>query len=148
MKALVKIGGSLLDDIPPQGRWDLAVDGLFGIGLTRPLEGRFADLVRRINSLGVPVIALDIPSGINADTGAVMGVAVHATHTLSFIALKPGLLTLDARRARGELGWHDRLDFDAAVSWTVDWAKRVEAGESTRDVTVAQIEAFEGRNTR
>ena len=58
-----------------------------------------------------------------------------------------GLLTLDARRARGELGWHDRLDFDAAVSWTVDWAKRVGAGESARDVTVAQIEAFEGRGS-
>jgi CDP-glucose 4,6-dehydratase len=59
-----------------------------------------------------------------------------------------GLLTLDASRARGELGWHDRLDFDAAVSWTVDWAKRVGAGESARDVTVAQIEAFEGENSR
>ena len=56
-----------------------------------------------------------------------------------------GLLTLDARRAREELAWHDHLDFGEAVAWTVEWAKRVEAGESARDVTVAQIEAFEGR---
>ena len=117
-------GGSLLDEIPPQGRWDLAVDGLFGIGLTRPLEGRFADLVRRINSLGVPVIALDIPSGINADTGAVMGVAVHATHTMSFIALKPGLLTLDGPDRCGMLEIADLgLDTESikpAPGWLLD----------------------------
>ena len=117
-------GGSLLDEIPPQGRWDLAVDGLFGIGLTRPLEGRFADLVRRINSLGVPVISLDIPSGINADTGAVMGVAVHATHTMSFIALKPGLLTLDGPDRCGMLEIADLgLDTESikpAPGWLLD----------------------------
>ena len=105
-------GGGLLADIPPQGRWDLAVDGLFGIGLSRPLEGRFASLVDRINSLGVPVIALDIPSGLNADTGAVMGVAVRATHTLTFIALKPGLLTLDGPDHCGNLELAD-LGLDA-----------------------------------
>lgn len=53
------------------------------------------------------------------------------------------LLTLDASKAKRELGWRDRLDFDAAVTWTVDWAKRVQAGESARDVTLEQIEAFE-----
>ncbi len=87
--------GATLEDIPAQGRWDLVVDGLFGIGLTRALEGRHAVLVQRMNALGAPLIALDIPSGIHADTGAVMGVAVRAARTLSFIALKPGLLTLD-----------------------------------------------------
>ncbi len=53
------------------------------------------------------------------------------------------LLTLDASRARTELGWHDHLDFGGAVVWTVDWSKRVAAGESPRDVTLAQIDAFE-----
>lgn len=53
------------------------------------------------------------------------------------------LLTLDASRARAELGWHDRLGFEDAVRWTVEWAKRVEAGESARDVTLSQIEAFD-----
>lgn len=53
-----------------------------------------------------------------------------------------GLLTLDATRARIELGWHDLLDFSSAVEWTVDWAKRVSAGESAREVTLSQIEAF------
>lgn len=52
------------------------------------------------------------------------------------------LLTLDATRARAELGWRDQLGFDDAVRWTVEWAKRVQSGESARDVTLAQIEAF------
>lgn len=52
------------------------------------------------------------------------------------------LLTLDASRARTELGWHDRLGFEDAVRWTIEWARRVEAGESARDVTLSQIDAF------
>ena len=92
-------GGSVVADIPAPGtgpaRWDLIVDGLFGIGLGRALEGRHARLVEQINALRAPVLALDIPSGLNGDTGAVMGCAVRATETITFIALKSGLLTLD-----------------------------------------------------
>jgi hydroxyethylthiazole kinase-like uncharacterized protein yjeF len=88
-------GGTLLDAIPDATRFDLAVDGLFGIGLKRPLEGRRAALVDELNALRCPVLALDIPSGIDADTGAVLGRAVRASHTVSFIAYKPGQLTLD-----------------------------------------------------
>jgi hydroxyethylthiazole kinase-like uncharacterized protein yjeF len=96
-------GGTLLDDIPEGSRFDLAVDGLFGIGLKRPLAGAQAALVGRLNSLGTPILSLDIPSGINADTGAVMGCAVRASHTITFIAHKPGLLTLDGPDHCGEL---------------------------------------------
>jgi len=88
-------GGAFLDDVPGEGRWDFVVDGLFGIGLVRPLTGRHAELVERMNRMGAPMLSLDVPSGVNADTGAVMGVAVRANHTVTFIALKPGLLTLD-----------------------------------------------------
>ncbi len=75
--------------------YDLVVDGLFGIGLARALEGRYARAVEAINQSGRPVFALDVPSGINSDTGAVMGCAVSAASTLTFIARKPGLATLD-----------------------------------------------------
>ncbi len=95
-------GGELLDDIPPLD-FALAVDGLFGIGVTRPLEGRYAELVGRINALGCPVLSLDVPSGLDADTGRVMGIAVKATRTISFIALKPGLLTLDGPDRCGDV---------------------------------------------
>ena len=83
------------DDALSGSRFDLVVDGLFGIGLARPLDGRHAELVGRINAMHVPVLALDIPSGIHGDTGAVMGCAIRATETVTFIALKAGLLTLD-----------------------------------------------------
>jgi len=96
-------GGASLASIPDGERFDLAVDGVFGIGLKRPLEGRHRALVERINALRVPVLALDVPSGIDADTGTVMGCAVRATHTLTFIAHKPGLLTADGPDHCGEL---------------------------------------------
>lgn len=96
-------GGTPLPDIPRAAHFDLVIDGLFGIGLTRPLAGAHAALVEKINTLGVPVLSLDIPSGINADTGAVMGCAVRASRTVTFIAHKPGLLTLDGPDHCGEL---------------------------------------------
>ncbi len=87
-------GGEFVREIP-QGHFALAVDALFGIGLQRPIEGAHAALIGRINALGCPVLALDVPSGLCADTGRVLGCAVQADATATFIALKPGLLTLD-----------------------------------------------------
>ena len=95
-------GGGYTRDIPVQ-RFDLVLDGLFGIGLSKPLQGYHADLVEAINSLDAPVLALDIPSGLCADTGRVLGCAVQASHTLSFIGLKPGLYTLDGPDHAGEV---------------------------------------------
>jgi len=79
----------------PLGHYALVVDGLFGIGLTRPVSGIHAELIARINEFAGPVLALDVPSGLDGDTGRVLGIAVRATHTLSFIGGKPGLYTLD-----------------------------------------------------
>jgi hydroxyethylthiazole kinase-like uncharacterized protein yjeF len=79
----------------PGGDFALGVDGLFGIGLTRAIAGRHADWIARLAASGVPVLALDTPSGLNAETGVVTGPAVRATRTATFIALKPGLLTGD-----------------------------------------------------
>jgi hydroxyethylthiazole kinase-like uncharacterized protein yjeF len=89
-----KVDGTLLETIPDK-RYDLVIDGLFGIGLSKPLQGIYPDLVRRINSLDATVLAIDIPSGLDADTGRVLGEAVVADHTLTFLGLKPGLFTLD-----------------------------------------------------
>jgi hydroxyethylthiazole kinase-like uncharacterized protein yjeF len=71
---------------------DLIVDALLGTGLTAPVEGAYAELISAINTAGAPVLAVDLPSGINADTGAVMGVAVTATLTVAFALPKLGLL--------------------------------------------------------
>ena len=93
----------------PAGDYGLVVDGLFGIGLTRPITGDYAALIERINQFAGPVLALDIPSGLDADTGRVIssdhepGCAVRATHTISFIAGKPGLFTLDGPDHCGQI---------------------------------------------
>jgi hydroxyethylthiazole kinase-like uncharacterized protein yjeF len=84
--------------------WHLVLDGLFGIGLTRPLQGDFKQLAEAINQWECPVLAIDVPSGLNADTGCMTGpdgVAVMATHTLTFIADKPGLHTAYGRDYAG-----------------------------------------------
>ncbi len=95
--------GRLLQAIPADTRYDLVVDGLFGIGLERPITGRYAELIEQANGLPSRKLALDIPSGINADTGMVMGVALRATHTITFIARKAGLFTLDGPDYCGEV---------------------------------------------
>jgi len=87
----------------PEKTWGLVVDGLFGIGLARDIEGDYARLVEYANRQTCPVLALDIPSGVHSDTGKMMGCAVRATHTITFIALKPGLLTLDGPDHCGEV---------------------------------------------
>ena len=88
----------------PEGKnWGLIIDGLFGIGLARPVEGEYAKLVEYANRQRCPILALDVPSGVQSDTGRVLGVAVRASHTISFIALKPGLLTLDGPDHAGEV---------------------------------------------
>ncbi|MYM83551.1 NAD(P)H-hydrate dehydratase [Duganella sp. FT50W] len=84
--------------------WNLVIDGLFGIGLTRPIGGALRSLVETINRLRCSVLALDVPSGLDADTGGVIGpdgVAIRATHTITFIGNKPGLHTCDGRDYAG-----------------------------------------------
>jgi hydroxyethylthiazole kinase-like uncharacterized protein yjeF len=85
----------------------LIVDGLFGIGISKPVTGDNAALIERINRYAGPVLALDIPSGLFADTGRVPGIAVRATHTATFIAAKPGLYTLDGPDHSGTVSVHD-----------------------------------------
>jgi hydroxyethylthiazole kinase-like uncharacterized protein yjeF len=68
------------------------VDGLLGTGLDRAVEGEFAGVVEAMNATDLPILALDLPSGLHADTGRVMGVAVRASLTTTFVGMKTGLL--------------------------------------------------------
>jgi hydroxyethylthiazole kinase-like uncharacterized protein yjeF len=95
------------DEIPAGVRWALVVDGLFGIGLAREVGGEYAKLVAYANQQRCPRLSLDIPSGIDSDSGRVLGCAVRATHTITFLALKPGLLTLDGPDHCGEVSVAD-----------------------------------------
>jgi hydroxyethylthiazole kinase-like uncharacterized protein yjeF len=102
----------------PDKSWGLVVDGLFGIGLARDVEGPYARLVDYANQQRCPVLALDVPSGLQSDTGRVLGHAVRATHTITFIGLKPGLLTLDGPDHAGEITVENlNLSLPPASAW-------------------------------
>ncbi len=106
--------GTLVSDLPaaPANGWALVVDALFGIGLGRPIEGRYASWIQTLNAQPCPRMALDVPSGLDADTGQPLGAAFRATHTTTFIALKPGLLTKDGPDYCGEISVQ-RIEIDA-----------------------------------
>jgi len=81
----------------------MAVDALFGTGLARPIEGHLREIVELVNRAGAHRVALDIPSGLDADTGMPLGVAVRAHDTVTFGCLKLGLLTPDGARLAGHV---------------------------------------------
>ena len=89
----------------------LIVDALFGAGLSRPLEGVAADLVRAVNRRGVPVIAVDVPSGLHGDLGrpidGIDGLCVRATETVTFFRMKPAHLLMPGRDLCGHLSVAD-----------------------------------------
>jgi NAD(P)H-hydrate epimerase len=87
---------------------DIVVDALLGTGLTRPVEGAWREAIDIVNELQAePILAVDIPSGLNADSGAVMGAAVRAHTTVTFVGLKSGLFTGSGREHGGEIIFAD-----------------------------------------
>ncbi|HVK54381.1 MAG TPA: NAD(P)H-hydrate dehydratase [Burkholderiales bacterium] len=94
---------TIVPQIPNGRHWDLIVDSLLGIGLGRAVEGAFANAIEQINASHTPVLSIDIPSGLDSDTGNVRGIAINATETITFIGLKPGLLTADGKDHVGRL---------------------------------------------
>ena len=131
-------------DAPPAGlgAQDLCIDALLGIGATRPPEGRLADVLARLHATPAPLLAVDVPSGLNADTGwlhtlnTTENIAARACpssagglfdtktepaprHTLSLLTLKPGLFTAHGRDACGTV-WFDDLSVaptEAPTAW-------------------------------
>jgi ADP-dependent NAD(P)H-hydrate dehydratase / NAD(P)H-hydrate epimerase len=108
---------------------DLYVDALLGTGLERPVTGCWAEAIAALNAQRSPVLALDIPSGLHSDTGRVLGVAVRASATVSFIGLKLGLFVGAGAEHRGEL-YFSALEVPARVyageilaAARIDWAR-------------------------
>jgi hydroxyethylthiazole kinase-like uncharacterized protein yjeF len=82
---------------PAIGKPALIIDALFGAGLNRPVKGEPYEMIKAINANGAPVLAVDLPSGINGTSGAVMGVAINAVETVTFFRRKPAHLLLPGR---------------------------------------------------
>ncbi|MDH5785281.1 MAG: NAD(P)H-hydrate dehydratase [Chromatiales bacterium] len=99
--SMINYDGQTLDG------WDLIIDALIGTGLNAPVEGVWREAIEQINGAATPVIAADIPSGLNADSGVAMGAAVRADVTVSFIGLKRGMFTADGPDHCGRLLFSD-----------------------------------------
>lgn len=92
---------------------DLIIDGLFGFGLTREIEDPILSLIHQVNTWQIPVISIDLPSGLETDTGRALGVAIRATHTLCLGLWKLGLLQEPALEFVGKA---ELIDFDIPLA--------------------------------
>lgn len=101
----------------PPAECDLCIDALIGIGASRPAQGLMAEWIACINALSAPVLAIDLPSGLNPDTGAVTGPCVQASHTLSLLTLKPGLFTGMGRDSSGQVWFESLRDESCDPIW-------------------------------
>jgi NAD(P)H-hydrate epimerase len=90
-----------LADLFTQPVW--VIDALFGTGLTRPLAAPYDEVVATINASGNPVLAVDLPSGLDCDTGEPLGPTVRATHTATFVAPKLGFRNPKSKEWTGEV---------------------------------------------
>jgi len=119
-EAWIEAGGKVAAWGQQQGsdQADLVVDALLGTGLDRAVEGDFAQAIEQINGMSCPRFSIDIPSGLNADSGRALGVAVRAVATISFIGLKRGMFTCDGPDCSGTV-YFDDLGVPASIYNTV-----------------------------
>jgi len=124
-----ELGGDWEDFATIPADVELIVDALLGTGLERAVDGRWAAAIEAVNAHHAPCLSIDVPSGLHSDSGVVMGTAVRASLTLSFIGLKVGLFTADGPDCAGEVAF-DGLAVPAAVyassvlsARRIDWQK-------------------------
>lgn len=105
--ARASTAGVRFADDPPAD-WDLCIDALLGIGATRAPQGTMAQWIIRAGQSAAPVLSIDVPTDLNADTGVASPVCVKASATLCLLTIKPGLFTADGRDATQQV-WLDDL---------------------------------------
>ncbi|MEC9376365.1 MAG: NAD(P)H-hydrate dehydratase [Pseudomonadota bacterium] len=105
-----------ISDLPKD--CDLIIDALLGTGVNRNLKGSYSSAVELINSMNLPIAAVDIPSGLNSNTGQVLGNAVYASLTISFVGLKKGFFLMNGPDHIGEL-FFDDLSIPSQVYETI-----------------------------
>jgi len=112
---------------------DVIVDALLGTGLDREVSGQWQEIINAINHCNTPVLSLDIPSGLNADTGQVMGCAVNADATISFIGLKQGLFTGQGVEYAGNVHFNN-LDVPDEIG--------IKVNSMTEQITLDDLQSF------
>ena len=137
-------GGEIIPFETLPRRCDLIVDAVFGTGLEREVSGSWRTAIELINRHQAPVLAIDIPSGLNADTGVVLGVAVRARATISFIGLKQGMFTGAGPEQCGDVSF-DGLGVPAVIySQEILSARRVDWRQQSTLLTPRSRSAHKG----
>jgi len=135
--------GAVVTELLP--RAEIVVDGLLGTGADRPVTGSLARLLTAINTAAIPVLALDVPSGLHAQRGTVLGVAVQATVTVAFIGLNQGLLTAAGPACCGKL-YFSALQLPASLYRGVACgAKRLEQAQMLQSLPDRPADVHKGR---
>lgn len=147
MRALAQAAGVVGQPFDPLRlvEADLIVDALLGTGLEREVAGEWRAAIHAMNARGCPIVAIDIPSGLHADTGAVMGTAVRAAVTVTFIGLKTGLFTGDGPHYAGEVSFDDLAVPAEVYKAVAPAARRLAASELRGIVPARPRNAHKGR---
>ncbi|MCV2349062.1 NAD(P)H-hydrate dehydratase [Paucibacter sp. Y2R2-4] len=146
LAAAQQAGVNISEGLHPPQSTSLAVDALLGLGISRAPTGEITAAINCLNACASPVLALDLPSGLLADTGNLAGsVAVHAQHTLSLLTLKPGLFTAQGRAHCGQI-WFDSLgvEHEAAPDALLLGAEALQTIARSRSASHAQHKGSQG----
>ena len=103
IRRLKECGGKITEDIPQDDSYSIVIDAVFGVGLSRKIEGRYRQVIERMNQMQGTKFAVDIPSGLSASTGCVLGCAFHADDTVTFEVKKIGLELAQGRAYAGRV---------------------------------------------
>ncbi len=153
-KAFEAIGGTIHDGTKSGGvgefaraaaRANLTVDALLGTGATRQVEGLFAEVIDALNAVPCPILALDVPSGLDAETGAVLGRAVRASHTVTFAFPKLGLYSTSGHEHSGEIVVRDIGIPPAGVEPTAHLLERSDLAALVRPRSLVAHKGSSGR---
>lgn len=106
-KALFEKTEGVLCDEFREDEYSIIIDAVFGVGLSREISGRYYDIISRMNETHAVRVAVDIPSGVSAETGAVLGTAFRADYTVTFQTCKLGLVLYPGREYAGEIAAAD-----------------------------------------
>lgn len=119
-RGALALGVPFVSTWPEGGEPDLVIDSLLGLGASRPPAGAMADAIARLSRSHSPVLSVDGPTGLDADTGVAAVPCVRATWTLSLLTLKPGLFTAQGRDHTGEV-WFDDLGVAGTAPSATSW---------------------------
>ena len=128
--------------------YDVIVDAMFGTGLSRPIAGVYADAIAQINASGKPVVAVDIPSGVDATSGAILGSAVHANFTVTFQFYKRGQLLFPGRSCCGEVIVYPLSDEPDETEAELENVRLITREDITRLLPKRPTDSHKGKNGR